>query len=431
MASSEPFVRELQSALQHLYDPAELRRSPLLTLFAVGKHHNPASALQKILLDAIEALRPGDDVPLHANAWRIYHVLTYRYVEQSSQRTVAINLALSVRQLRRQERAAERRLADYLWERYDVESKGDDLSAAVSQAGDQVVLPDGETPGREQELAWLEESFPSETADIARIIKAGLETVSPFMGNAGVEVECQIPEGLPTVCGQLVAMRQAFLNLLTAAVHAVPGGSMRVTVGTDQRGVIVHVRIADVRVADVRVADGHTTSWPLNGEVIEHLLMARQFLGLFGGALEVIPTQSGEQPFAATLVLPVAQQVPVLMVDDNADTLRLLRRYLTGTRYHFIGTRDPEQVVIIAEESAPRVIVMDVMLPGIEGWELLGRLRTHPKTRDVPIVVCTILPQEQLALSLGAAEFLRKPVSREALLSALDRQIDSQSIKSR
>jgi CheY-like chemotaxis protein len=426
IASSEPFVRELQRALQHLYDPAELRRSPLLALFALGKHHNPASALQKILLDAIEALRPEGDVPLHANAWRIYHVLTYRYVEQSSQRTVAVNLALSVRQLRRQERVAERMLADYLWERYDVESKGDDLSAIVSQAEDQAVLPDGETPGREQELAWLEESFPSESADIAKVIEAGLETVSPLMGSAGVEVECRIPEGLPTVCGQLVAMRQAFLNLLTAAVHAVPGGSMRVTVGTDQRGVIVHVRIADVR-----VADGHATSWPLNGEVIEHLMMARQFMDLFGGALEVIPVQSGEQSFAATLVLPVAQQVPVLMVDDNADTLRLLRRYLMGTRYHFVGTRDPEQVVIIAEESAPQVIVMDVMLPGIEGWELLGRLRTHPKTRDVPIIVCTILPQEQLALSLGAAEFLRKPISREALLSALDRQIDSQSIESR
>ena len=85
----------------------------------------------------------------------------------------------------------------------------------------------------------------------------------------------------------------------------------------------------------------------------------------------------------------------------------------------------------MAEESAPQVIVVDVMLPGIEGWELLGRLRTHPKTRDVPIIVCTILPQEQLALSLGAAEFLRKPINREALLSALDRQTDPRSIESR
>ena len=419
--SSEPFVRELQRALQHLYDPAELRRSPLLALFDVDKHHSPASALQKTLLDAIEALKPGSDVPLHANAWRIYHVLTYRHVEQSSQRTVAANLALSVRQLRRQERVAERMLAEYLWERYDVESKGGDLSAVISQAEDQAVFPDGETPGREQELAWLKESFPSETADIGKVIRAGLETVSPLMGSAGVEVEYQIPEGLPPVCGQLVAIRQAFLNLLTAAVHAVPGGNIRVTVETDRRGSSLFVRIEEDR----------PTSWALNGEVIEHLQMARQFIALLGGTLEIASVTGGKQPFAATLVLPVAQQVPVLMVDDNADTLRLLQRYLTGTRYQFIGTHDPEKVVSMAEESAPQVIVVDVMLPGIEGWELLGRLRTHPKTRDVPIIVCTILPQEQLALSLGAAEFLRKPINREALLSALDRQTDPRSIESR
>jgi len=67
---------------------------------------------------------------------------------------------------------------------------------------------------------------------------------------------------------------------------------------------------------------------------------------------------------------------------------------------------------------------LDVMLPGIDGWELLGQLREHPQTSCIPVVVCTILPQEPLALALGAAAFLRKPVSREALLSALDRTAD-------
>jgi CheY-like chemotaxis protein len=68
--------------------------------------------------------------------------------------------------------------------------------------------------------------------------------------------------------------------------------------------------------------------------------------------------------------------------------------------------------------------VLDVMMPEQDGWTLLGQLREHPTTRGVPIIVCTILPQEQLALTLGAAEFIRKPVSRKTLLSALDRQAD-------
>jgi CheY-like chemotaxis protein len=75
--------------------------------------------------------------------------------------------------------------------------------------------------------------------------------------------------------------------------------------------------------------------------------------------------------------------------------------------------------------------VLDVMLPGIDGWELLGRLREHPQTKDVPVVVCTILSQQQLALTLGATDFLRKPITRDAFLATLDRQIALQLKRSR
>jgi CheY-like chemotaxis protein len=78
--------------------------------------------------------------------------------------------------------------------------------------------------------------------------------------------------------------------------------------------------------------------------------------------------------------------------------------------------------VALAEQCEARIILLDVMLPGIDGWELLGRLREHPTTQGTPIIVCTILPHEQLALTLGAAQFLRKPVSRSTLLRALDAQ---------
>jgi CheY-like chemotaxis protein len=64
------------------------------------------------------------------------------------------------------------------------------------------------------------------------------------------------------------------------------------------------------------------------------------------------------------------------------------------------------------------------MLPDIDGWELLARLQSHPQLQDVPIIVCTILPQEQLALNLGATAFIKKPISRTELLSKLDHLLD-------
>jgi CheY-like chemotaxis protein len=150
--------------------------------------------------------------------------------------------------------------------------------------------------------------------------------------------------------------------------------------------------------------------------------MARQLVELSGGSLQTLPSEDARCPFAVKFILPTAEERAVLVIDDNADTLQLFQRYLEGSRYLFIGTSDPEQALSLAEELAPQVIVLDVMLPGIDGWELLGRLRAHPAIGDKAIIVCTILPQERLALTLGAAAFLRKPVSRSALLSALDHQ---------
>jgi CheY-like chemotaxis protein len=67
--------------------------------------------------------------------------------------------------------------------------------------------------------------------------------------------------------------------------------------------------------------------------------------------------------------------------------------------------------------------MVDVMMPQVDGWEVLGQLREHPLSSHIPIVVHTILAQEELALSLGASAFLRKPVTRQDFLAALDRLI--------
>jgi CheY-like chemotaxis protein len=155
--------------------------------------------------------------------------------------------------------------------------------------------------------------------------------------------------------------------------------------------------------------------------------MARECIDLFGGELLVGDAGEREPPFMAALLLPIIEPAQVLVVDDNEDTLHLFRRYLSGTRYQFIGLREPHEVIQAAGDLVPAAIVLDVMLPGVDGWELLGRLREHPATRELPIVVCTVMPQEQLALALGAAAYLRKPVSREAFLSALDQQVSSRS----
>jgi CheY-like chemotaxis protein len=147
------------------------------------------------------------------------------------------------------------------------------------------------------------------------------------------------------------------------------------------------------------------------------------------GSLEITTGNKDGQPFAAKITLSTLEQATVLVIDDNADTRQLFRRYLAGSHYHFVGAVDAEEGLALALELTPHLIVLDVMMPGQDGWALLGQLREHPQTEHIPVIVSTILPQEELALDLGAAGFMRKPVSQAALLSALDRQLAQVSPK--
>jgi len=415
---------ELRKALQHLYDQVELRQSTLVELLDVDHRKEPALALRRLLVEAIGALKPDASVPPQANAWRTYQILTGRFIEQLTQKEVATDLGLSIRQAQRQERRALRALAEYLSSRYN-------LPAALTQAPEwgnrgQAPIPpqpsQGDSsaraaPTRERELEWLRESVPSEPADVAELIQSALQVANTLAQTLEVHVECVLLEALPPLAVQRDPIRQALLILLTAAIHSVPGGQVRVEAQVHRWGDCISIRAVRRRVSPSIPA----------GVPLGDLQVARQLAALSGGSLELTADDHDEEPFIARLTLPAVEQVPVLTVDDNADTLQLFQRYLAGSRYRFIGARDPKQALASIEYQIPQLIVLDVMMPGIDGWELLGRLRAHPKTRDVPIIVCTILPQEKLALSLGAAAFLGKPVSQEGLLTALDQQLALQS----
>ena len=76
-------------------------------------------------------------------------------------------------------------------------------------------------------------------------------------------------------------------------------------------------------------------------------------------------------------------------------------------------------------QQPPDLIVLDVMLPDTDGWKLLIQLHEDPITRSIPVIICTVIREEELAYSLGAAHFLAKPVEPRQLVEALD-QIRSQ-----
>jgi CheY-like chemotaxis protein len=110
----------------------------------------------------------------------------------------------------------------------------------------------------------------------------------------------------------------------------------------------------------------------------------------------------------------------VLLVDDNSDILELYQRYLQQRYYQAVPVQSGGEALRLASQLQPHAIVLDLMLPEQDGWEILQRLTNHPDTQSIPVVICSILRARQLALALGAAAFLEKPVDQVEFLGLLD-----------
>jgi CheY-like chemotaxis protein len=359
----------------------------------------------------------------------VYESLFSCYVQQLSQQIVADQLAMSARQLRREQQAALELLSDKLWEKYrpDLYAR-----AASARAAFEKLPPNDsveEAANISPELAWLKTTPPDQPADLRTDLVDVIGLAQPLATQFQVQLNLQLPQAptLPALAVHAVALHQILLNLLSVAIQREPQGHVCIKVSLALWDAMIQVSTeppSSAVLANIPPSMGaNVTSHAANDAA--SLIMARQLASISGGHLVI--TNRSDQPFDATLTVLLLQQRPVLVVDDNADALHLLQRYAEGSRYRVTGTQDPEQVLSMAEAISPQVIVLDVMMPQVDGWKLLGRLRQHPLTDRAPIIICTILPQEKLALSLGASAFLQKPITRQAFLAALDQQIVPQA----
>ena len=400
MDGERTFENELRKVLQHLYDPTFLRKSALVRLFGLHERTNPAGALRGTLEKAIEALRPAAGSPPGSRSRRYYEILFYRYVQQFTQRDVANQLGIGPRHVRREQTEAIRELAEQLYASFGLPEH---LDSALFRDG----LADGAESSAlamDREMLWLGDSLADQVAEVQPVVKESERLVIALACRHNVVLDLCLADDLPLVALAQTVLKQITLNLLTTAIHAVPGGRVSLISRLDDGQVMM-------RVTATANPQG---KWQQPER--EGLDMARRLIELFGGQL----TSSQEDgPLEAKVLLPSAEQITVLAIEDNADTLQLWERYVQGTRFRLVGVREPERAFSTARELQPGLIVLDVMMPEIDGWELLGQLRHHPATSTIPIIVCTVLPQKELALSLGASDFLRKPVTRRSFRAVL------------
>jgi signal transduction histidine kinase/CheY-like chemotaxis protein len=111
----------------------------------------------------------------------------------------------------------------------------------------------------------------------------------------------------------------------------------------------------------------------------------------------------------------------ILSIDDNKGIIELYERFLANHGYEVIPLTDPKKAVAKAEEIQPYAITLDLMMPEVNGWEVLHQLKHNDKTKNIPIIICSIQEEEEKGISLGAADYLVKPFLDTDMVDTLNR----------
>jgi DNA-binding response OmpR family regulator len=111
----------------------------------------------------------------------------------------------------------------------------------------------------------------------------------------------------------------------------------------------------------------------------------------------------------------------ILVVEDNPQAAKLLSLYLIQAGYRVLTAQSGSEALLLAQQYRPTAITLDLLLPDMDGWQVLSELKAMPRTHNIPVVIVSVLDRQVLGYQLGASDYLVKPVDRAELLHALRR----------
>ena len=388
----EHFSKELHQALQNLYEIPFLNRSPLVEFLRkkyTTQNRVAGQLLHDEILMAIEQLKPNDTVPASSPAWRVYKILKLRYVERLIVKEMEVSLILGGRQIRREILRAIDELTSYLWLRWDLE-ENDDLEGSLSE---------GENGAAESSLSrFIGNPQPHPLLEMCESVLSILQQSREVKFH---QVRINIPATLPFVTVDRSLFRQVLLTSITKAVYGQPNNSVQIT-ATSQPKIVLFTILAGPQEPEWESTD---------------LQSMFKLLSRTGITVDRFLAKSNE--FSLQLSLPTSQEHTILLIDDDENALHLFQRYLSGQPHRLISVRDSSSAIAIAEQERPAIILLDVLLPNIDGWEVLQSLKTNPMTRKIPVIICSALYRPEIASSLGAEGYLKKPIIQRDLLDTL------------
>jgi signal transduction histidine kinase/CheY-like chemotaxis protein len=283
---------------------------------------------------------------------------------------------------------------------------------------------------------------------LTEALENGLTMVRERASRQGVMLSLQVDPTIGTVEADERKVKQVVFNLLTNAVKFTgDGGQVDVTAHLVDGQVHIAVRDTGIGIASedqARIFEEFQQAASAVGRAPEGtglgLALARKFVELHGGELWLesrlgigstftfsLPVQTStvhDSPRAPAHPRPEADGAlgpTVLIVEDNPQAVDLLTVYLHVDGFGVTVARDGAAGLALARHSHPAAIVLDILLPQVDGWDFLACAKADPEIAHIPVVIVSMLDERGKGFALGAADYLVKPVNRESLLATLRR----------
>ncbi|MFK5952882.1 MAG: response regulator, partial [Desulfobacterium sp.] len=283
---------------------------------------------------------------------------------------------------------------------------------------------------------------------ISSTIDTIMERLTPLAREKGIELHMTLPDALPQVNSDENRVHQILQNLISNAVKFTQQG--KVSISMEQAGQTIHLMVSDTGIGisknhlphifeEFRQVDG-TSSRSYEGTGLG-LAIASKAAEMLGGNIDVRSTLGQGSTFTLTLPLvyrestpaplpeplaiqPLAETQPtrktILVVDDEPKSLTMISNYLSREGYNIITATSGQEALQLAQSHRPFAITLDVIMPEMDGFEVLQHLKQTTETKDIPVIMVSMSNDRATGMALGAVGYISKPVNRDLLIAEIN-----------
>lgn len=281
-----------------------------------------------------------------------------------------------------------------------------------------------------------------ERVDADALVQTVADTASALVQRNGNALVIDVPEPLGGIGSDLIKLRQCLFNLVSNSAKFTENGVITLSGRREADTLVFSVSDTGIGMTEEQVGKLFERFVQADSSVTRRyggsglgLALTRGFAELLGGRISVeseagkgstftleVPLESVPTPeWAAADDGPQAGQPTILVIDDEAPMRELLSRFLRREGFHVVTAADGSQGLAAAHSQQPAAIILDVLMPHVDGWSVLGALKADPVLAGIPVVMVTSSREKRLSLSMGAMDHLPKPVDWPRLKSILER----------